>query len=85
MELIMTIKLAAIAAILLLASYFLLNMVLTFICKFSDQLKKMTKNLMIAAGAAYIIGLIVAPDYIVGLSQPIIRIVGKIAPDFLAM
>lgn len=85
MELAITIKLAVIAAILLLASYFFLNVVLTFILKFAEHLKKMSKSLIIAAGAAYIIGLFAAPDYILGLSQPIIRIVGKIAPDFLSM
>ncbi|MCB0518515.1 MAG: hypothetical protein H6577_10055 [Lewinellaceae bacterium] len=85
MELAITIKLAAIAVVLLLAAYFILNAVLTYISKFSDQIKKMTKNLMIGAGAAYIIGLFAVPDYVLGLSKPIIQIVGKIAPDFLAM
>ena len=78
-----TLKLVAVAIIILLIAYFLLNAVLTFINQFSDQLKKITKNGLILAGVAYIICLIVDPYYTVELSEPVIRLVKKIVPDFL--
>ncbi len=85
MELIFIVKLAAVAVLALLLCYFVLNAVLAFISKFSEQLRKMSKNILVAIGAAYVMGLLVAPEYILGISQPLIRLVGKIVPDFLGI
>lgn len=83
MDFIIIIKLMAVAALALLLSYFIINAVLSFISKFSSQLQKMTKNLLIVVGAFYVFGLMLAPGYTMEVSEPLIRLVGKIAPNFL--
>lgn len=85
MEIITTVKLAVTVAALLLVCHFVLTAVLGFLVKFSGQLQKMCKNTCIAAGAAYITGLAVAPGYVLELSEPLIRLIGKVAPGFLGI
>ena len=83
MDFIILAKLALVCTVALLLSYFVLNAVLAFLSKFSEQLRKMAKNMLIAVGAAYVLGLFIAPVYVLDISKPLIELVSKIAPDFL--
>ena len=82
MNYIFLLKMGLVAVIILLLAYFALNATFSFISKFSDQLQKMTKNLLIAVGIGYALGLVFAPVTVLELSLPILELVHKIAPNF---
>lgn len=85
MNFIITLKLIVVAAIVLVLAYVVLNATLSFVSRFSKQLQELTKNALIFIGVAYVLGLVFVPETIIGISQPLIRLVGKIAPDFLVI
>jgi|GEM_PF-6218325 len=78
-------KMIILVSVTLLLAYVALNAALTFLSRFADQVKKAGKNLLVGAGVIYAIGLLLMPEYILEISQPLIRLVEKIAPGLLAM
>ena len=83
MDFVIIAKLALVAAVVLILAYFFLNATLSFIARFATQIRKLSKNLLIAVGVSYVLGLVFAPEWVLDLSWPIILLVEKIVPDFL--
>ena len=76
-------KLAAVVIMVLVLSHLVLNAALGFIARFADQVRKITRNVMITLGVVYVLALLVAPEQTLGISQPLIRLIAKAAPGFL--
>lgn len=75
-------KLAAVVVILLLLAFFVVNYVLVFIGKFSEQLRAILRKIFITAAVLYMAAIFFFPKETFEFSQPLIQKIHTVVPGF---